>query len=68
MKVNHIGYYAFCNNCNTEITEIQYNELLPEVKVETIEVCYEKKQIEVHQIECPICGQILKANLHRKEK
>lgn len=59
MIINERKFAAYCSNCNTEIYDISYSELLEERIEEEVEIpwSYDTKKIKIPQISCPVCGE-----------
>ena len=65
MKITHIGFYAYCGQCNTEITDIKYEDI-ELIREKEEKQGYETITSQEYIITCPICGKELVARRHRK--
>lgn len=59
MTVNERKFAAYCSNCNTEIYDISFSELLDETIEEEQEIpwSYDTKKVKINQIICPVCKE-----------
>lgn len=62
MIINERKFAAYCSNCNTEIYDISYLDLLDETLEEEVEIpwTYNTKKIKIYQIICPVCKEKIK--------
>lgn len=63
MTVNERKFAAYCLNCNTEIYDISYQDLLDEKIEEEQEIpwSYDTKKVKINQIICPVCKEKIRA-------
>lgn len=61
MVINEKMFGAYCSNCNTEITDIKYEELKEKCQEgETlipVKWSYENKKTKIWEMTCPVCGE-----------
>ena len=62
MIINERKFAAYCSNCNTEIYDISYLDLLDETLEEEVEIpwSYDTKKVKINQIICPVCKEKIK--------
>ena len=66
MIVEALGFWAYCSQCNTYITDIKYNEISVIRQVEQ-KHGYETTTQQQHIIVCPVCGKELEAKRTKGE-
>ena len=66
MKVNANGFWGYCKNCNTDLTQIKYEEIAG-FEPEEVVVCYETHKKQAPYVVCPICGEKVKIRPYSSE-